>query len=285
MSRPSAPYPIVNGTHSGYPVYTGPGYADHTSKGGNGNGYAVHTSKAGHGNGYSAGKPSVTSKPVYAASSSAPAKTTCITTTYVDVCETGLTTKTATITKTYSDVAPKPTPNEVPEGWYTTVTVCSHCGPKTTTVTLTKPYATPTEAAYHAPSPSSPAAEHSGSKGEYPAAKPSEAAYVPGKPGKPAGQETVSVTKKVYITVVPAPAPTSALPGYGAAPSPAPHVPANSTLAYVPSGTASSTGHGAAGYTGMPVPSKIPALYEGAASRFSVGVSGLAVLVAGILMI
>ncbi|KAF2440441.1 hypothetical protein P171DRAFT_489154 [Karstenula rhodostoma CBS 690.94] len=220
-------------------------------------------------------KPSVTSKPGYPASSPAVTKTTTYTTSYVDVCETGLTTITATVTKTYTGVVPKPTSNEIPEGWYTTVTVCKHCGPVTTTVTLTKPYHTPTEAAYGAPS--SPADQSAG-KDSYPESKLPQAAYVP---GIASGEESVSVTSKVYMPVVPAPA--SEAPAYEA--TPAPYVPISSTAAYVPSGMASSTIKGAAASTGAHGPSYTPPLFEGAASRFGVGMSGVVGLVAGVLLL
>jgi chitinase len=50
-----------------------------------------------------------------------------------------LTTVSTTYTAEYNPSNTQPT---VPKGWGTTVTVCSHCGPKPTTLTLTKPTTT-----------------------------------------------------------------------------------------------------------------------------------------------
>jgi chitinase len=90
-------------------------------------------------------KPTVTSKPYYSyddpSYTSTSVYTTTITTTYVDVCPTGLTTVTATYKTT---VCPGSTTPAVPDGWSTTVTVCKNCGPKPTTITITKPYAAST---------------------------------------------------------------------------------------------------------------------------------------------
>ncbi|TID16945.1 glycoside hydrolase family 16 protein [Venturia nashicola] len=90
-------------------------------------------------------KPAVTSKPHYSydepSYTSTSVYTTTITTTYVDICPTGLTTVTATYKTT---VCPGSTTPAVPVGWTTTVTVCKNCGPKPTTVTITKPYAAST---------------------------------------------------------------------------------------------------------------------------------------------
>ena len=90
-------------------------------------------------------KPTVTSKPYYSyddpSYTSTSVYTTTITTTYVDICSTGLTTVTATYKTT---VCPGSTTPAVPVGWTTTVTVCKNCGPKPTTITITKPYAAST---------------------------------------------------------------------------------------------------------------------------------------------
>ncbi|KAE8416380.1 glycoside hydrolase superfamily [Aspergillus pseudocaelatus] len=85
--------------------------------------------------------------------------TTVIVTSYIDICPTGFTTITTTYTTTYcpgtvsatatATNAPSepgsqtaiPTP---PEGWTSTVTVCTHCAPTPTTVTLTLPVTTTT---------------------------------------------------------------------------------------------------------------------------------------------
>ncbi|KAH0538876.1 hypothetical protein FGG08_004532 [Glutinoglossum americanum] len=79
--------------------------------------------------------------------------TTVVTTEYVDICPTGLT----TITETYTTlICPTATTTPViPEGWTTVVTVCSHCYPTPTVVTLTLPQtkvATETPMDYATPS-------------------------------------------------------------------------------------------------------------------------------------
>lgn len=76
--------------------------------------------------------------------------TTVVTTTYVDVCPTGLTTVTTVITKTFCGKCAHSTPQaEYPEGWTTSVYV-----DETVTITLTKPVNTPTDTpAYPTASP------------------------------------------------------------------------------------------------------------------------------------
>ncbi|QDS68227.1 hypothetical protein FKW77_010590 [Venturia effusa] len=90
-------------------------------------------------------KPTVTSKPHRSyddpSYTSTAVYTTTLTTTYIDICETGLTTVTATYKTT---ICPGSTTPAVPSGWTTTVTVCQNCGPKPTTVTITKPFVTST---------------------------------------------------------------------------------------------------------------------------------------------
>ncbi|KAF2659252.1 carbohydrate-binding module family 18 protein [Lophiostoma macrostomum CBS 122681] len=156
--------------------------------------------------------PAVTSKPSYPLgghSASADTTVTTITTEYVDVCSTGLTTVTITTLKTVCPVcSATPTPSGVPEGWYTTVTVCEHCGPLTTTVTLTKPmetgsFAVPTYPAssFHskAAAESVSAAQYSGSTSSYsqasfesaPAARPSGS----GSSSYPASVESIPATQ------------------------------------------------------------------------------------------
>ncbi|KAI9766876.1 MAG: hypothetical protein M1839_004744, partial [Geoglossum umbratile] len=104
---------------------------------------------------------------------------------YVDICPTGFT----TITKTYTTVI-CPTVTTTPvvlEGWTTVVTVCTHCAPKPTTVTLTLPghgSATETASAYVAPSYSS---------------------YVAPKPGSVSSVASVSVVTFVTSTKPSAP--------------------------------------------------------------------------------
>ncbi|OCK77986.1 hypothetical protein K432DRAFT_395136, partial [Lepidopterella palustris CBS 459.81] len=63
--------------------------------------------------------------------------TTVITTDYVYICPTGLTTSVITHTVTYCPA--EQTPGGPPPGFTTTVTVCMVCGPQPTTVTLTLP--------------------------------------------------------------------------------------------------------------------------------------------------
>ena len=262
-SAPTLGYPSYTGSE--YPTFTGPGFPVESEP---------IASKAE--DDYPVGKPSITSEPTYATSKPI-VTTTCYTTTYIDLCSTGFTTATATVTKTYTAChdceAPKPTSNEVPEGWYTTIAVCGNCGPRTTTVTLTKPYATPTEASYEVAQPSGAA---------YPPQAPSEGEEVPND------EEVPNAPSKSYVTLVPVP--TSASP---AAPPPSyagNHGGYDNSHASgtVPSGKASSTG--APVYTGGAVPSygvspPPPAQYEGAASRFSVGVSGVFVVVVGALLL
>ncbi|KAJ5831932.1 hypothetical protein N7474_000243 [Penicillium riverlandense] len=99
--------------------------------------------------------PSVTPTP----STSEPVTiTTVIVTSYTDICPTGFTTVWMTITTTYcpgngpapstaTETAgvtqpgsgPTSTTASIPEGWTTTVTVCTQCAPTPTTVTLTLP--------------------------------------------------------------------------------------------------------------------------------------------------
>ncbi|KAL0256470.1 Chitinase 2 [Diplodia seriata] len=83
----------------------------------------------------------ITSAPTLFGSLSAPGDvtTTVITTTYIDVCPTGITTVTTIYTTT---VCPTQAPSDIPSGWTTTVTVCTNCGPEPTTLTLTRPIPT-----------------------------------------------------------------------------------------------------------------------------------------------
>lgn len=183
------------------------------------------------------------------------------------------------MTKTYTvcPVCATPTPKpygEVPEGWTTTVTVCSVCGPKTVTVTLTKPIPTPhpTPAEYTPEAPEETATSTIESyvyitvtpvpASSTPSPAPSAPAYVPEGEAPQEYTVTKGVTEVITLSKVPVPAYTPA-PVYNA-----------TTGVYVPSGTAGSTG----GYTATPLP------FEGAASRMSVGLSAVAaVVVAGLL--
>jgi chitinase len=149
--------------------------------------------------------------------------------------------------------------------------VCTKCGPATTTVTLTKPYdgPQPTGGSYV---PEKPEEE------TYVPEKPEEETYVPEKPEeetyvpeKPEEYNTKHATSTVVqvITLTKVPIPATSAPG-------APYVPANSTNVYAPTGSTSSTGYGS-------YPTYIPSEFEGAASRFSVGMSTLGLLVAAVL--
>ncbi|RJE18946.1 chitinase [Aspergillus sclerotialis] len=101
--------------------------------------------------------------------------TTVIVTEYISICPTGFTTITTSYTTTYcpGTVSATPTPTgapssptgafpqttsaSLPEGWTTTVTVCTQCAPTPTTVTLTVPCeSTATTSADSQPSGSSP---------------------------------------------------------------------------------------------------------------------------------
>ncbi|KAJ5689350.1 hypothetical protein N7462_003742 [Penicillium macrosclerotiorum] len=78
--------------------------------------------------------------------------TTIIVTSYTDICPTGFTTITTTYTTTFcpgstASATGHPsgevtTTASIPEGWSTTVTVCTQCAATPTTVTLTKPIST-----------------------------------------------------------------------------------------------------------------------------------------------
>ncbi|EAW14726.1 class III chitinase ChiA1 [Aspergillus clavatus NRRL 1] len=115
--------------------------------------------------------PSITAVPTGTSSAVAPGSssdvktiTTIIITSYIDICPTGFTTITTTYTTTYCPATnaatatatitnppsgpggsgvqtPAPT---IPEGWTTTVTVCTQCAAQPTTVTLTLPVTTGT---------------------------------------------------------------------------------------------------------------------------------------------
>ena len=99
----------------------------------------------------SAGHPTVGSSTTPAASISSPATvTTVIVTSYTTICPTGFTTITTTYTTTYCPGTATATATtnppsvtgstpSVPEGWTTTVTVCTQCAATPTTVTLTVP--------------------------------------------------------------------------------------------------------------------------------------------------
>ncbi|KAI4703052.1 hypothetical protein J4E81_001929 [Alternaria sp. BMP 2799] len=170
--------------------------------------------------------PSVTKKPEYPESSKVPAGSTTavVTTTYVDVCPTGLTTVTTTYVATVCIKCAKPTGStDVPEGWTTSVYTAS-----TVTVTITKPIATAT----HVPA--------------YPSSAPS-VAYPADYPAKP-----VSSGKPAYPAI-----PEASMPAYPVAPEASkaaeyPAVPEASMPAYPVAPEASK----AAEYPSVPEASK-----------------------------
>ncbi|KAF2270835.1 glycoside hydrolase [Lojkania enalia] len=229
--------------------------------------------------------PSTTAKPDYPVYSHSSGTKTIYTTTYVDICSTGYTTKETTITTTvYPEATPKS--HDVPEGWYTTVTVCHVCAAKPTTVTLTLPvtktvYAYPTKPAGegYVPSPpeSTPGAYYP-APSETPSCsgpgcpKPEEEYPEFGKPEKPETEtETATSTVYQYVTLTKVPVPASETP----APY-APYTPVNSTHVYAPTGSTTGTGS-------VPYGTYTPIEFEGAASRFSFGMSAVAVIAAGLL--
>ncbi|KAF1947336.1 hypothetical protein EJ02DRAFT_417918 [Clathrospora elynae] len=244
--------------------------------------------------------PSVTKKPEYPEYSAAPVGTsTVVTTTYVDVCPTGLTTITTTYTKTVCTACAKPTKEaEYPEGWTTSVYV-----DKTVTVTITRPvhpatdvptYPSSVPEVYPADYPSSPLssgkpaypAVPEASKApsypevpEYPAipAQSSSAAHqyptVPVAseyPKKPVGQTTSTLSKVPVPAYTPAPYPSSV--GGGAS-----YVPAGSASAYVPkpSGTGAPTKPS----------SSAPSEFEGAANQAGVRLVMMLIGIAGAVLV
>ncbi|KAH7079138.1 glycoside hydrolase superfamily [Paraphoma chrysanthemicola] len=235
---------------------------------------------------YDAYPPSVTSKPgqdypSYPASSTVKV----ITTTYVDSCETGVTTKTETITQTVCAKC---------QDSVTSTYVCAagKCGPSVVTVTITKPYSPPTDVPAK---PSSPPT-YGGDKPQPPAKPSNPPTYggdkpappaQPSVPAKPSSPPTYDVPKKqdypvasttvsiVYLTKTPVPVVPVSSVKY--TPIPYPSAPAkNSTSGY----PVKPTGTGA-------VPSKAtgysPPQFTGAATQVSVGMTGLLAVVAGLM--
>ncbi|KAL6703780.1 Chitinase 2 [Coniothyrium glycines] len=242
--------------------------------------------------------PSVTKGSEYPSKPS-DATTTVVTTTYVDVCPTGLVTKTTTIVKTVCNSCATPTGyHEVPEGWTTSVYVS-----KTLTVTITKPAHPATDVpaysssvAYNAGYPSAPKpSSPSSSKPETPVykeetpEKPAQPAHptaaasskaqehpvhsaVPEYPKKPVEDATVTSTHVQHITLTKVPVPAYTPAPY---PSAAPHVPVpahNGTAAYVPLPTGTGKPSKPSAYS--------PSEFEGAAGRFSVGATAFVGVVA-----
>ncbi|KIW07538.1 uncharacterized protein PV09_01499 [Verruconis gallopava] len=153
ITRTGGPRPTSSSGSGSGPVQSSHGSALPSSSvgGQGGHGNSGSSSSAGYGNGgygnggYGGGDVSSTSGAHGGHSGHGkPTATKTSTSTYVDVCSTGLTTKTHTWTKTcYEGEDEWSTTTEVPEGWTTTVTVCTVCGAKPTTLTLTTPASTP----------------------------------------------------------------------------------------------------------------------------------------------
>jgi chitinase len=288
--------------------------------------------------------PSVASKASYSQSGVHYSSTiTTATVTYVDVCETGLTTITTTVVKTVCSECAKPTNTpEIPEGWTTFVTAYV-TESKTSTITITKPivYSLPTPEAYAVPSsvapvasvaaysgtpapiesapgyrvypvssatpegssaapvasapayPAAPAPVKSGlAYSAYPASsatiktssaipKPTGGAYVP-VPEKPVAGKPVSEASELWETQTT----TSILTQYITltktpvlvvtyTPAPYSQGPAADSTKVQPTGAPIGTSSGSS------YPSYVP--FEGAASRLSVGLSVVVILIAGFL--
>lgn len=198
--------------------------------------------------------------------------------TYVDVCSTGLTTLTTTMTKTVCTSCATPTKEaEYPEGWTTSVYV-----DQTVTVTLTKPmhpatgvpaYTSSVPQVYPAGYPSPPKASSAISPGsdEYPSTP--EASSAPEYP-----VEDSTSTLVQYVTLTKVPVAYTAVPYASSAPyAPVPYGAKNATSAYVPQPTGTGSPAQASSY--------VPTEFEGAASRFSVGLTAVVAVVAGFLVL
>ncbi|KAH8728932.1 glycoside hydrolase superfamily [Phaeosphaeriaceae sp. PMI808] len=206
--------------------------------------------------------PSVTSKPVdnYPAYPPSSPTTKIVTTTYVDSCETGITTKTETMTVTVC--------NKCKDDSVTSVYVCNNCGPTVVTYTITKPASPPTHVPSVPAKPSSPS--YGGGDKPQPPAKPSNPVYAADVPKKQEAPVSTTVTI-VYVTKTPVPV----LPSVMYTPIPYPSAPAkNGTSGY----PVKPTG------TGVVVPSKptgyTPPQFTGAASRVGAAGSVVAALAA-----
>lgn len=195
-----------------------------------------------------------------------------ITTTYVDSCETGLTTKTETITKTICNKCNKPEEDSV-----TSVYVCKNCGPSVVTVTITKPNvpatgvpAKPTGPVYGGDKPQPPAQPSKPSGPSYGNDKPNPPVYsVDVKKQNDATSTTVQI---VYVTKTPVPV--------------VPVVPAYTPVAYPSAKNATSGYPTKPTGTGVPTkPTYAPPQFTGAASRLGAGLTGVVAVAAGLLML
>ncbi|OCK88931.1 uncharacterized protein K441DRAFT_454007, partial [Cenococcum geophilum 1.58] len=161
--------------------------------------------------------------------------TTVITTSYVDVCPTGFTTSVITQTVTYcpgEQTSGGPAP-----GFTTKVTVCEHCAPYPTTVTLTVPTSTPAPYTTAVPeyttacssvsihfslAESSPVAAGYSSPAEaYSSVAPAYSSTVPISSGVPYGAASMPATTLLHstkvLTMEVIPVPSSAYAAYSAA--------------------------------------------------------------------
>ncbi|KAF2823602.1 glycoside hydrolase [Ophiobolus disseminans] len=287
-------------TTPGHPVY---GVSSSSTPGA-----PVYGASSSSGKGYDSYPPLVTSVPGkdYASvPSSSTVKT--ITTTYVDSCETGVTTKTETITQTVC--------NKCQGDSVTSVYVCNKCGPSVVTITITKPntpttnvpsYPTPPTKpegpTYGGDKPSTPSQggdkpsnppTYGGDKPQPPAhssqaAKPTPPVYgadVPKKQEVPVVSTTVAI---VYVTKTPVPV----VPSVKHTPIPYPSAPVveysskpvvGTGVPSKPSGTGVPTKPTG---TGVPTnPTYAPPQFTGAASHVGVGMTGLFAVVAGLLVL
>jgi chitinase len=232
--------------------------------------------------------------------------TTVVTTTYLDTCSTGLTTKTTIITKTVCNACAKPTAKpegDYPEGWTTSVYVS-----KTLTVTITKPIhpatdvpAYPTDVPEYsaAPKPSAPAAEYPVGKEEvssyetpaqstsvyYEATKPSPKPEVPSYPEVPSAEKPTApaaeyplASSKPLATLTKVATPVAYTPVAYATPIVHQGYPIGNGT--VPSGTGAVKPSVTS--TGKPVQPTgyAPPEFQGAASKLGMGVTGVAAVVA-----
>ncbi|KAH3146148.1 Endochitinase A1 [Aspergillus fumigatus] len=209
--------------------------------------------------------------------------TTIIVTSYIDICPTGFTTVTTTYTTTYcpgtntatatatvtnppsgpGGAGSQTTAPTVPEGWTTTVTVCTQCAAKPTTVTLTLPVtetgSTSTDAV-----PAPPAATGEGSN----PTQPSGASPTGGngsfseEPVPPPAVTQVSTSTEIVTLVRPTSSPPLIL-GTGT-------VHPSSTLAVKPSAKPSGQNSGSSSHVPIPpsyTQEAVSPLSTGAASR------------------
>ncbi|GFF40539.1 endochitinase A1 [Aspergillus lentulus] len=240
--------------------------------------------------------PTATSSAAATGASSEPVTiTTVIVTSYIDICPTGFTTVTTTYTTTYcpgtntatatatvtnppsgpGGAGSQTTAPTVPEGWTTTVTVCTQCAAKPTTVTLTLPV-TETGSKSTGVVPAPPAATSEGSNPTQPSgASPTGGAGGSSEGEVPPPAVTQVSTSTDIVTVV---RPTSSRPvilGTGT-------VRPSSTLAVKPSAKPSGQSSGSGSHVPIPpsyTQEAVSPLSTGAASRMTGLGHGLALMV------